>query len=80
MKARTQILALVGAMAISGIAGYTVAQVDQPHMRNALGYLQSAQGELSVAATDKGGHRAQALNLVNQAITQVQQGIAYAGY
>ncbi len=79
MKARNQILAVVGAMAISGVAGYAVAQMDQPHMRNALVDLQSAQGELSVAATDKGGHRAAALNLVNQAITQVQQGIAYAG-
>jgi hypothetical protein len=79
MKARTQILALIGAMTISGVAGYAVAQIDQPHMRNALVDLQSAAGELSVAQMDKGGHRAAALTLVNQAISQVQQGIAYAG-
>jgi hypothetical protein len=75
---RTTILAVVGAMAISAGAGYSVAQINQPHMQNALGDLQSAQGELSVALPDKGGHRVAALNLVNQAIGQVRQGMAYA--
>ena len=78
MQARTKILGVVGAMAISAGAGYAAAQVNQPHMQNALGYLQSAQSELQVAEADKGGHRVAALNLVNQAIVQVQQGIAYA--
>jgi hypothetical protein len=77
MHMRTKILAVVGAMAIFG-AGYATAQVNQPHMQNALGYLQSARGELQVALSDKGGHRVAALSLVNQAISQVQQGIAYA--
>jgi hypothetical protein len=45
-------------------------------MANALGYLESARGELQVAEQNKGGHRAAALSLVNQAITQVQAGIA----
>jgi hypothetical protein len=65
-------------MAISAGAGFTVAQVYQPHMRNALGDLQAARGELNVATPDKGGHRVAALSLVNQAISQVHQGIAYA--
>ena len=78
MHTRTKILAVVGAMAISAGAGYAVAQVNQPHMQNALGYLQSARGELQVALTDKGGHRVAALSLVNQAIVQVRQGMAYA--
>ena len=78
MHTRTKILAVVGAMAISAGAGYAVAQINQPHMQNALGYLQSARGELQVAEADKGGHRVAALSLVNQAIVQVRQGIAYA--
>jgi hypothetical protein len=78
MQTRTKILAVIGAMAISAGAGYSVAQVNQPHMQNALSDLQAARGELQVALTDKGGHRVAALSLVNQAIAQVQQGIAYA--
>jgi hypothetical protein len=77
MRTRS-ILAVVGAMAISAAAGYSVAQVNQPHMQNALADLQAARGELQVALADKGGHRVAALNLVNQAISQVRQGIAYA--
>ena len=45
-------------------------------MQNALASLQSAAGELRVAIRDKGGHRAKALSLTNQAITEVQAGIA----
>jgi hypothetical protein len=71
------VLAVVGAVALVG-AGYGagVAQGYQPHMRNALGALQTARAELQVAEENKGGHRAAALGLVNQAITQVQAGIA----
>ena len=78
MQVRTKVLAVVGAMAISACAGYSVAQVNQPHMQNALADLQAARGELQVALADKGGHKVAALSLVNQAIAQVQQGIAYA--
>ncbi len=45
-------------------------------MQNAPGDLQAARSELNLAVRDKGGHRVAALNLVNQAITQVQAGIA----
>ncbi|HXQ09990.1 MAG TPA: hypothetical protein VN805_03220 [Caulobacteraceae bacterium] len=78
MKTRTKILAVVGAMALSAGAGYAVAQINQPHMQNALGDLQAARSELQIAEADKGGHRVAAINLVNQAIYQVRQGIAYA--
>jgi len=79
MKLPLKTLAAAGALiVISAGAGYTVAGAYQPHMQNALGYLQTARGELSVATPDKGGHRVAALSLVNQAISQVNQGIAYA--
>jgi hypothetical protein len=68
-------------LAIAAGAGYGVGQtqVNQPHMQEALGDLQAAQGQLQIAEENKGGHRARALSLVNQAITQVQDGIAFGG-
>ena len=78
MQRRMKVLAVASVLAISACTGYTMG-MDQPHMRNALGDLQSANSELAVAAADKGGHRAAAMNLVGQAIVQVQEGIAYAG-
>ena len=52
------------------------AAVDQPHMENALDHLRSARENLERATTDKGGHRARAITLINQAIDQVRLGIA----
>lgn len=57
------------------LGGVAVAQT-QNHMHNALADLKSAWSQLNVAEHDKGGHRVQAMNLVNQAIEQVNQGIA----
>ncbi|HXX53250.1 MAG TPA: hypothetical protein VEI28_01625 [Thermodesulfovibrionales bacterium] len=49
----------------------------QPHMRAALEHLQKARVQLEKAEHDKGGHRANALALVERAISEVQQGIAF---
>ena len=49
----------------------------QKHMVAALDHLRSARDQLSVATHDKGGHRVKALDLVNQAIAQVEKGINY---
>lgn len=51
----------------------------QPYMRNALSALQEARQQLVQAVPDKGGHRVQAINLVDQAINQVELGIQFAG-
>lgn len=51
---------------------------DQPHMDAALAFLNTAQNELKVAEHNKGGHRANALKLTNQAISEVNRGIEYA--
>ena len=48
---------------------------DQPHMDAALNFLKSAKNDLERANADKGGHRANAINLVNQAIDEVKLGI-----
>jgi hypothetical protein len=50
----------------------------QPNMEQALGNLHAARINLEVSSPDKGGHRVRALELVNQAIYQVRQGIAFA--
>ena len=50
---------------------------DQPKMQAALEALQIARRELAQASADKGGHRAKAMELVEQAITQVEKGIAF---
>ena len=49
----------------------------EPHMSAALGHLQQAREELQRAAANKGGHRERAMELINQAIEQVQQGEQY---
>jgi len=73
MKART-ILAVVMLLVIVAIAG---AVPDQPNMQAARGNLQNAKSELQRATPDKGGHRANAIGLVNSAIAEVNAGIAF---
>ena len=50
---------------------------DQPHMQEALRHLQAAAEELQKAEHDKGGHRAKALELTQQSIQHVNEGIRY---
>lgn len=76
MNLRTKVLAAAGALAVAGLGyGAGVAQGYQPNMQNALRDLYAARTELTRATPDKGGHRVQAINLVNQAIAQTQAGI-----
>ena len=51
---------------------------DQPYMQGALRALQNARASLETAATDKGGHRERAIQLVDDAIRQVKVGRAVA--
>ncbi|HMS40029.1 MAG TPA: hypothetical protein PKE69_07385 [Pyrinomonadaceae bacterium] len=50
---------------------------DQPNMVKARESLQSALANLRKASADKGGYREQAMNLINNAITEVNRGIEY---
>ena len=78
MKMRGTIALVAATLAIGAGIGFGVSRADanQPHMQAALASLQTAQHELTVAIQNKGGHRAKALNLVNQAITETEAGIA----
>ena len=66
---------LVVALVSGFVAGR--ASADQPHMQSALDHLRAAKGELDQALADKGGHRAKAIALVNDAIVQVEKGIEF---
>ena len=66
--------AAVTLLGVGFMAGTVVAA--QPHMNNALRALQNAKAELQEALADKGGHRVNAINLINQAIGEVNAGIA----
>jgi hypothetical protein len=49
----------------------------QPEMTAAMQNLREAQKNLELAAHDKGGHRATALQFINQAMAEVEAGIQY---
>jgi hypothetical protein len=70
---------LAGAAALGlGVVLGTIAEADanQPNMEAALNSLYNARDSLQHAEHNKGGHRVNALNLVNQAIEEVKAGIA----
>ncbi len=50
---------------------------DQPNMVKAREHLQSALANLRKVSADKGGYREQAMNLINNAIAEVNRGIEY---
>jgi hypothetical protein len=70
---------LVLGIAVASSLGIGYAVGAQPHMDATLGLLRSARAELAQATPNKGGHRERALGLIDQAIEQVRQGIAFAG-
>jgi hypothetical protein len=73
MRART-IFATIVILGVVTIAG---AVPDQPLMQAARSSLQTAKSELQKALQDKGGHRVNAIGLVNSAISEVNAGIAF---
>jgi hypothetical protein len=77
MKRKSLLSALVLflTLATGFLAGHAAA--DQPHMRSALEHLRQARAELDRADNDKGGHRARAIELVNDAIHQVERGMEF---
>jgi hypothetical protein len=76
---RRQALVAAGgfAVAASGVAATSAHAEYQPMMQAALNSLTMAKAQLVNGTADKGGHRMAALNHVNQAIMQVQLGIAF---
>ena len=79
-RKNTKLAAISGASMLFGALAGGAAMAYQGHMWNALHALQNADSQLEMAAADKGGHRLAAINLINQAIGEVQAGIAAGAY
>jgi hypothetical protein len=77
MKSVARRFGAVAVLAVVFAAGYALAA--QPHMEAALHALENARDELKSAEQDKGGHRVQAIELVESAIEQTRAGIAAGG-
>jgi len=68
---------LLGLTLVIGLGiGYAIGA--QPRMEAAIGFLQNARGELEAATANKGGHRVKAIELIDEAIHQVREGMAFA--
>ncbi len=83
---RTRIITAVSTFAVLiGLSVYSLGRPAQnhqmsehePHMSAAMGHLEQAKAELEKATPNKGGHREKAMQLVDEAMQQVQQGEAY---
>ncbi|MCX4092109.1 hypothetical protein [Nocardia sp. alder85J] len=74
-KFRLAVAGVCGALLFTGIGAGTAVAL-QPHMTAARGDLQAAHSELEQAIPDKDGHRVNAMNLIDQAIAEVNLGIA----
>jgi hypothetical protein len=73
-KFKLAVAGLLAAISFFGVGAGTAWAI-QTHMINARDALQNALGELQAAEPDKAGHRVNAINLVNQAINEVNLGI-----
>jgi len=76
-KLRLGVLGLLFGLCFAAIGAGT-ALATQTYMVNARTDLRSALTNLETAQTNKGGHRVNAINLVKQALNEVNLGIEYA--
>jgi len=73
---RQLVLFAVVALVVGFAAGNAFAE-RQPHMQAALRALRNARQQLDSAEADKGGHRVKAIQLVNDAIREVEAGVRF---
>ena len=66
-------------LALTTVFSVGIAVGAQPHMQNALQSLEGAKSQLAKADHNKGGHRVRAIELINQAIAEVNLGINAVG-
>jgi predicted ATPase len=67
------VLGIAMVMVTAGISG-----AGQGNMRDALQSLREARAALEKAEDNKGGHKQKAIDLVDKAIAQVEEGIDFA--
>ncbi len=81
MKSRRELGLMVtgGVIAAGLVAGAKPALADrQPDMQRAKSSLYDAIQALRAASDDKGGHKIKAIELIESAIHEVEEGIHYA--
>lgn len=82
---RSQIIAFCSAVVLMvGMGLYSLVHaqtrgesIHEPHMSAAYGHLQQARAELEKATPTKGGHREKAMQMVDQAMQQIEEGEQY---
>ncbi len=62
------------------VSGEVGGAQHQPHMANAMVALREARKQLVEAKGDKGGHRAKALAMIDDAMRQVHEGVEFADH
>jgi hypothetical protein len=72
---KSQFIHQIFAAALATVALIQNTSADQGNMERALDALRNARSELSQASHDKGGHRTNAIHIIDQAIEQVKEGI-----
>jgi hypothetical protein len=77
---RSQILAVLAVLFVT--IGLVYAQthrmaIHEPHMSAAYGHLDQARAELERATPNKGGHRERAMQAIDQAMQQIEEGEQY---
>ena len=80
-NSRRQLLrfAAIGTLAAPAVTVFAQsALAEQGNMERAIAELRTALHSLREATPDKGGHKAKAVNLIEQAIGEVQAGIDFA--
>jgi hypothetical protein len=72
---KTKMIVTAGSAIFALGVVFGAAAAYQEHMHAALDALKTARNELQMAEPNKGGHREEAIRLVNAAIDQVHEGI-----
>jgi len=76
MTRKNLVIVMVAVCLSVGVSARVWAE-KQPHMQSALEGLKKAKAQLEKAEPDKGGHRVEAIKLIDQAIQEVKAGIEY---
>jgi len=76
LERKVTVRSLVCGICASMVLSFGLANAAQPNMQAALAALRNARRSLIDATPDKGGHRANAIKLTDQAIAETQAGIA----
>jgi hypothetical protein len=75
---RMQLAVIIFAVALSSFAAGTIAQGRYPEINRAEGALRAALNDMQIARDVFGGHKGNAMGLVNQAIGELEAGKALA--